>query len=442
METNKKIRLAWFKPELVKKTVITAILLLAFYILSMTLVYCIPEEAMRKQVDESYEVIGEDGKYPTWFFGSPVCFFDNYSDARMLNMALQTNGNPFYAAMSVDFSVKEGSEDTDFEQYYNLASALDKSAEGSESYGRMWHGYLVWLKPLLTFLNLHEIRNLIYFFSFFLYVLTILAVQKKLGFRSLFPFLCGTLLCYTTITTINMMFSIDINLMLAGVLMVTVLFGTNFYNKYETLLFALIGTSMAFWGTFEAPMITLMMPLLIAIQAHYKEGKPAKQLWGKAIINCVGYGSAYAVTLVTKWVLAAAVTGGSDGASVSGQWIGLPPSFRDYLYRLYSILSGFLTPLWSVGGILVLIAVILLLMAFLFRKKHIQWSRLIPFVFAAGFPAYWALVLYGHSGHGFTRFLMMMPVDAVLFVGMNLIDWNKVHNRMLKSRWKKTGLLD
>ena len=66
--------------NIVKKVLLTAAGLFAFYLLSLTLVYCIPKSAMVENVAESIGVIAQDGKYPNWFFGSPVCFFDNYSD--------------------------------------------------------------------------------------------------------------------------------------------------------------------------------------------------------------------------------------------------------------------------------------------------------------------------------------------------------------------------
>lgn len=427
--------------NIVKKVLLTAAGLFAFYLLSLTLVYCIPKSAMVENVAESIGVIAQDGKYPNWFFGSPVCFFDNYSDSRMLNMALQTSEHPFHAAMSADYEVVEGSGDTEFAQYYDLVAAAEGKATGSESYGRMWHGYMVWLKPLLTFLNLHEIRQIIYMVSFFLYLLTILAMNKKMGFRAAFPFICGTLMSYTTIITINMMFSVDVNLMLLGVMMVLLFSGNRTYDRYEPLFFGLIGTSMAFWGTFEAPLITLGMPLLISMQMRQRQGKNAKQLWGHLIGNGAGYGIAYAVTLVLKWVLAALVTGSSDGSAVSGGWIGLPPSFREYSGRLVSILQGYLTPLRSMGILIGLIAVVLAVLIIRFRAKKVAVGRLLPFAFICCFPAFWTLVLFGHSGHGFTRFIMMISVDAFLWIVMNFIDWESFRDKLKKGCFGKTGLL-
>lgn len=428
-------------PGMIKKVLLTAVGLFAFYLLSLTLVYCIPKSAMVENVAESIGVIAQDGKYPNWFFGSPVCFFDNYSDSRMLNMALQTSEHPFHAAMSADYEVAEGSADTPFPQYLDLVAAAEGKAAKSESYGRMWHGYLVWLKPMLTFLNLHEIRQIIYMVSFFLYLLTILAMNKKMGFRAAFPFICATLMSYTTIITINMMFSVDVNLMLLGVMMVLLFSGSQTYDRYEPLFFGLIGTSMAFWGTFEAPLITLGMPLLVSLQMRQRRGKNAKQLWGHLIGNCAGYGIVYSVTLVSKWILAALVTGSSDGTSVSGGWIGLPPSFREYIRRLDSILQGFLTPLRSMGILILLTAVVMVVLVIRFRAKKVAVSSLLPYLFIFCFPAFWALVLFGHSGHGFTRFIMMISVDAFLWIAMNFIDWDSFRSKLRKGRFGKTGLL-
>ena len=438
---SSKLLKTYVKPELIKKTIGITLILFVFYVLSLTLVYCIPREAMLLNATESAVVIGQEGKYPNWFFGSPVAFFDNYSDARMLNMAVHTGDNPFYGAMSTDYEVIEGSEDTEFAQFHDLVAAVEGNSTGTESYGRMWHGYLVWLKPLLVFFNLHEIRSIIYFLSFFLYLVTILVLNKKAGFKVAFPFICGTLLSYTVITTINMMFSIDINYMILGVLAVAVLYGTKFYEKYEYLLFWLIGTLMAFSGTFMFLLITLCMPLLVSLQLHYKSGKSAKDLWYITFRNSVFYVVSYAITLILKWVLAAIIVGSSDGGSVSTGWIGLPDSIVAYLYRLFTIVTGFLTP---ISATLVLIGIILVSILVLIIKFHSQEAgvlKLLPFVFIACYPAFWTLVIFKHSGHGFTRFLMMICVDAFLWILLNFIDEKKLKEN-LKKKVQWTGLID
>lgn len=430
------------KPELIKKTILITISLFLFYIISLTLVYLIPRDAMVENATKSAVVIGQEGKYPNWFFGSPVAFFDNYSDARMLSMAVHTGENPFYEAMSTDYEVIEGSEDTEFAQFHDLVATVEGTSTGTESYGRMWHGYLVWLKPLLVFFNLQEIRSLIYFTSFFLYLTTILVLNKKAGFKAAFPFICGTLLSYTVITTINMMFSIDINYMLMGVFTVALFYGTKFYEKYEYLIFWLLGTLMAFSGTFMFLLITLAMPLLVSLQLHYKNSKSTKELWYLTFRNSILYVVSYAITLILKWILAAIVVGSTDGGSVSSGWIGLPESLGAYLYRLFTIVTGFLTP---IPAILVLVGVILLIIGGLIVKFHGKKpaiTSLLPFLFIGFYPAFWTLVIFKHSGHGFTRYLMMICVDVFLWILLSFIDTEAFKNWIKKSKLVQLGLFD
>lgn len=68
------------------------------------------------------------------------------------------------------------------------------------NYPRYWHGYLVWLKPLLMIMSYADIRILFLFLQGMLAMLTVIELYKYTGYRGVVPF-GFMLLCINPIST-------------------------------------------------------------------------------------------------------------------------------------------------------------------------------------------------------------------------------------------------
>lgn len=174
------------REEQIKKTVIKIIVfplsviilgLLGFLLLSA--VYCIPTDSMEKKLEESAVLLEREGMYPRPMLdeGSQL---DNFTDSIMLNTAGHPNGsdNAFVASLrSGNYSSKKSNPVETFVYMYK-----EKGTDVYDTYyPRYWHGYLLFLKPLLFFFNLGNIRYILMFVQLGLFVLIIakLAMREK-----------------------------------------------------------------------------------------------------------------------------------------------------------------------------------------------------------------------------------------------------------------------
>lgn len=129
-------------------------------LLTLVLVYCLPTSRMEANVRSSIDVFYTESVYPQQSAGYKSSQLDNETDAIMLLGAIYNDDqlSPLEKALRVsriDFT-DTGSCCIDLIQYAWENKIPDQVAD----YTRYWHGYMVWLKPLLLFMDYADIRML------------------------------------------------------------------------------------------------------------------------------------------------------------------------------------------------------------------------------------------------------------------------------------------
>lgn len=126
---------------------------LAAFVLLMTLAHCIPNSMVAYHQETSKTILSMESEW-LWFgnfFGVDAGRLDNTTDNIMVDgVIIQDDGmSPLQAAMSVN------------------------------GYSRYWHGYLVFLRPLMIWLNYWQIR----YVNMFVFFLLVCAVFRLIGKR-------------------------------------------------------------------------------------------------------------------------------------------------------------------------------------------------------------------------------------------------------------------
>lgn len=100
--------------------------------------------------------------------------YDNYTTYHMLNIAVQSVDDPFLDAVSSKFY--QGSNPDD-----GLMHAI--AGENNAAYQRYWHGYVTFLRPLLVFFDIKQIRLICQavFFVLLAAVVARLTVRMRMG---------------------------------------------------------------------------------------------------------------------------------------------------------------------------------------------------------------------------------------------------------------------
>lgn len=141
-----------------------AVTLAALFVLLLA-AYALPGDRVRDHVYESAQTIAGEGLYPE-YFGFKLFQMDNYTDTIMLTEAAAADEAPPLRAMMTNTAYNVDNFETladDLQWYIEkdwAAGAQRTDAPELEpfSYARYWHGYLIWLRPLLLVTTITGVR--------------------------------------------------------------------------------------------------------------------------------------------------------------------------------------------------------------------------------------------------------------------------------------------
>lgn len=372
----------------------------------MTLAYAIPNSMVIERQEDALSVMKAEGDYPKYFFGTQAAQLDNYTDRLMLDKAIVDDEtmNPLEAAMDID------------------------------NYASYWHGYQIFLRPLLTVFSYYQIRYLYMFIFFTLLCITFSVMHKKAGLPAALAFLASMLSLYIILAAVSMQYiSVFI------IMFISCLYLMSRFQKSDifhiTLTFMIIGMFTSFFDLLTAPLLTWGIPLLLCLFLKMKdsEEKPIEYV-KTAFWSSISWVSGYGLCWLSKWVISSLVlkrnvmkealdsilfrTLGDEQYSINR-----PETIRQNFEYLFRSQGNRIFVFWIAA--FAILAVLLLV----FHKTEVKkmlggaWL-LLPIAF---FPYVWYFVLSNHSGiHSwFTYRIQAITIFGLFLFFIYLIDWEK-----------------
>ena len=395
----------------IKKYLITFLVLVLGGYLLLVIAYSLPTEKISENAAEAAMVFNNEGPYRQLNFGGgrkEIYSFmdsmqlsgnstqDNFTDAIMLLNAEHPNDESvFVESLKVERVTSENQLPTD------TLIALHTGAEqeyGTGSYARYWHGYLIFLKPLLLFFNYQQIRYFLSLIQLGLIaaVICLLAAKGKgvycipvvLAYFFLNPAVCSLSLQYTPVLVLTM------------TELLVILLNEERYEKNKRLWlyhFFIVGCLTSYFDFLTYPVVTLGVPVIFLLsqyEENWKEG--LKELLG----GCLLWGIGYVAMWAGKWALGSLITGqnvleeavhsisyrmsaGADevGASEIGRLDAIGRNLRANRFSLLLILAAF---------------VVCFILSECRKTFRLQ-GKLIPTALAGLLPFGWYLVVSNHS---------------------------------------------
>lgn len=268
-------------------------------------VYLIPTSPIREEVKRSVPVFEKETEIFNWAPNYSFAYADNFTDSIILNTASFASDESVFSNALMNYRYQSN------EPYASQILSLSESMTSSDSeshklqYARYWHGYLVFIKPLLTILDYSAIRLLNFFIQFILAFAVIRATEIKLGKRVAFAFM-GVLFIISPITT-------GLCLQLSPVYYITLLSSLAILLKgkdskikdWQVLLWT--GIAVSYFDLLTYPIVSLGIPLLFSIAKGvcHNFTDQIKQLMECSFFWGIGYGGMW----FSKWLLATLVTG-------------------------------------------------------------------------------------------------------------------------------------
>lgn len=432
------------------KTILKYMLLLFISIILalglLAVVSLIPREFIEKNVKESAQKLYEDGEYNYTDVLFKEIWFDKYyimghnsTDAIMINdvysideqniieSILKVRRNYIPGITSIIIEDKNGNLLYDQKEYPNgfnptleLWKTVNQNDIKSYEYARYWHGYIVILRILLTFLNLTQIKILmttILLLSFIIlsYLIykrnSICAIIFVMVFLSMNILSWGGLVQGIFVLIIAMIFSILIATKKVS-------------NSNLNISLFLIGILTAYLDFLTTPIITFLLPIVI-LNLFEDEEFDLKKLIVRFIKNGIAWFSGYSIFWMSKWIITDMFYK-TDIFKLSINQINFRTSYSGQYNSLYLKLSSlFINLFYSTNWINIVIFGISL-SCLLLNKSKIESKELknkkIIYCICALIPIYWYLIV---SQHSYLHYHFTYKTSVIILLCLGFIAFDK-----------------
>lgn len=274
--------------------------------LLLVLVFCIPTERIKDNVRRSVDriLVSDEEFADKPFLQHIIREKESYTDSIMVQYAFEKipDKTAFEHAMwAYHYDLEENIWAAEDSLRANLEEN-DTSDMYLREYSRYWHGYLVYLKPLLLLLSWEQLVWVELFCQIALLVtMMILAVKKKVR-GAIWAVAAGLLFMKPELMMVSLTMSVCSVLML-GALILQMYSGDKLEEKgWYPEFFLCIGILTSYFDFLTYPVVTLGFPLGIYFLNRQREGI------GKAFRCIVAYSvcwaTGYAGMWASKWVVA------------------------------------------------------------------------------------------------------------------------------------------
>lgn len=305
--------------KILKYGIAFIVLIIIFHLL-LLLSSLFPSSWIEENVKESSQRLSLEGNLPL-FTRYLTVTNNNYTDSIMINACYSIDStNPVFSYLSVRKNFKEGLTTTQLEDTqgelksisstssqdrYNpveeLSEFLDDRVDTSITYARYWHGYLPFLRILLIFYHITEIRLLLLILFVILLAALFVLLKKKLGLSISFIF-TFSLLVYDYFFVSYSLEGAPIFIVTMLACIILLIFIDKIKNIYLYLF--IIGCISNFVDFLTVPCISLALPLFIYLLYQKKQEQLCvKDTLKIVFVSMFTWGCGYALTWFSKWVI-------------------------------------------------------------------------------------------------------------------------------------------
>lgn len=322
---------------------------------------------------------------------SPMLARKNYIPGQTQRVFMDLNGN---LGASENYKADNG-DIYQVPEFYGLMHG--ENIADSFEYARYWHGYLIFLRPLLVIMDYQGIRILMQVITIILMIVMLGLIAKKINWQIAVMFLIGFLSIDIFIAA--RAFNAICVFIIAIVSTIFILLKKD-SEKNIAINFFVIGSVTSFIDLLTTPLVTLGIPIIVYLLLIQKNGKNLKECLIELVKICLMWGIGYGLTWATKWILV--------------QLMYNRPIIQNALtqaqVRIVTNKTTFLNMMINIGNFLsyeVIFADIMIMISYAIimlvknRNKELNIKnnivQSIPYLIVAMMPLAWYAVLKQHS---------------------------------------------
>ena len=407
--------------RVIGKYILTFIITMGILISLLFLSSLIPSNKIENNVRKSSEILMQDGekKLVDTYFRQDCIFY--FTDALMINTAYSIDSTNPYSSMLLarknyvpgktqnfheEIQMHIGTSPKYTDKYYNTFQVAElyglmhgDDIVDSYEYTRYWHGYLIFLRPLLAIMDLGAIRILTIALTGIFSIIIVWLIIKKLNLITAIIYIIGFIL-FDLFIVCNSMNEIT-TFMIALVAMIFILLRNGKF-KNPALVFLCIGMCTSFLDLLTTPLITIGLTLPIYVLLNFKESN--KKLYIECIKICIAWAVGYGLCWALKWVI----------TDLTLHKHIISDAIKQIMYRTTAdrtLLEVVIKNLNEIGrnviiifiGLLVIYSIIGLIKEFYISKvknektPKIELLKVMIFLIIAMFPFIWYFIIRNHS---------------------------------------------
>ena len=386
----------------------------------MTAVYLIPTGQIRANAVSSVKVFEAEGDYPKLI---PMHFnttLDNWTDATILAEAAYDGEKSLVQRVCLVPHIEYGS-DTQANSFVRVFTQESDAEREDVNYGRYWHGYLLFIKPLMLLTDYSGIRELMGFSQLVMFCMAEYLVLK----RHRKDIAAALMLLYAFLNPAAVKMTLNygvIFFILFGELLYILRHAEKYSDRSVWLYhFVIVGCMTSFFDYLTYPLVTFGVAMLMLLALYPSSVKDDFVITVKTGLGWIfGYVGMWA----SKWVLGSLISGenilseaGRTVAMRSGGDVGEEFSRVGLmLAAIYKNLTASklvlgVTGLFFIAGIVHMLC----------RKKKADIGRVILVSAFMAAPLVWYAMAANHSyiHYFFTYRTLGISVFGASLLGMN-----------------------
>lgn len=405
------------------------LLLMAVFTGTMTLSYSLDDTRIVNHVYESAQTIEKEGVYPRVILNSEKSQLDNFTDSWMLTIAMGVDGKtPIDRAMSCYYKFNKDSKD----KADNLLRVIRGEKTEEYEYTRYWHGYQVFLRPLLQVFNYEEIRYINIFGIIVLFMLASYLLKEKIGTGSAIAFIISMLMSMIIIVPMSMQFSSIYYITMISIVLLTIFSKKIMKKNLMYAYFFLIGALTSFFDLLTAPIMTLGFSLIVYNYLELRENSIQKNTV-EIISKSFSWGMGYLMAWSGKWIIAEFITKKNIISNALDQVLSRTSSKVNEIEisKIDVITKNIYKYIEGVDIKLVLLLIIITLILFIIMKKK-NSINMLPTLLVAIYPIVYYFVMANHSfvHFWFTYRNLTISCFAILSFIFYTIDFDRYKKRI------------
>ena len=446
--------------KVIVKYILTFIITMGILISLLFLSSLIPSNKIENNVRKSSEILMQDGekKFVDAYFRQDCLFY--FTDALMINTAYSIDSTNPYNSMLLarknyvpgktqnfheEMQMHIGTSPKYTDEQYNTFQVAElyglmhgDDIVDSYEYTRYWHGYLIFLRPLLAIMDLGAIRILLFTLTVLLCIIMVWLIIKKLNIITAIIYIVGFIL-FDLFIVCNSMNEIT-TFIIALVTMIFILLKNGKF-KNPAVVFLCIGMCTSFIDLLTTPLITIGLTLPIYVLLNFKESN--KKIYIECIKICIAWAVGYGLCWALKWVI----------TDITLNKHIISDAIKQIMYRTTAdrtLLEVVIKNLNAIGknviiifiGLLVIYSIIGLIKEFYLSKvknkktPKIELLKVAIFIIIAIFPFIWYFLIRNHSFvHSF--FTNRNYIITIINIQIALTIYMGIQNNLINKEDKK-----